>query len=320
MTDRAPRKYTTEFALNMMVNSAALLQEEDLGNLTSQPSVGSEPFHIYFIARRPRITFEPDTFVFTDNVVQGAFLVHQGPTVTRVDFKYGNRREAPFRSFRSEWPHSVGHFLGDEGEVEFTTKAAILASRARQDMGSFLDLEVMYVGQSYGDEGDRTAIGRLQSHSKFQSILGEASRLAPDKEIWLILVSLMPIMITSIDGTSVGETLMSDDEDNEHILKVTSQAMDEAQQICFAEAAFIRYFQPKYNKHFRDNFPNPAHASYKACYDLDLNSVFVEFNSEILGCRLYSDAVPARWVHLPQFFLHDPAERAAFIEHLEPKY
>ena len=76
----------------------------------------------------------------------------------------------------------------------------------------------------------------------------------------------------------------------------------------------IRYFQPEYNKIFKDTFPNPAHKTYAECYDLDINSVAVELNTEDSYCRLWSEAVPPRWTHFIHYALHSRAERQAMFD------
>ncbi len=63
----------------------------------------------------------------------------------------------------------------------------------------------------------------------------------------------------------------------------------EKQRINFTEAALIRTFLPKYNKEYKDTFPNPAHKSYSECYDLDLNAIIVETDTSHVRRWLYSE-------------------------------
>ena len=59
----------------------------------------------------------------------------------------------------------------------------------------------------------------------------------------------------------------------------------EQQQINFTEAALVRYFK------------HPAHKTYSQCYDLDLNAVNVELQTEEIMCRLWSPSVAPSWTH-----------------------
>ena len=99
------------------------------------------------------------------------------------------------------------------------------------------------------------------------------------------------------------------EEDSEHIATVLSTKITEQQEINFTEAALIRYFQPPYNKTYKDSFPNPAHVTYSECYDIDLNMVNIEVQTEEVKARLWSEAVQPRWVHFCSFPLHSREDR-----------
>jgi hypothetical protein len=114
--------------------------------------------------------------------------------------------------------------------------------------------------------------------------------------------------MSSFDG-SVEDYGSTDEEDKAHIRRVLNEPLTEQQMINFTEAALIKYFQPEYNKLFKDSFPNPAHSTYSECYDIDLNTVSVEFNTEALHFQLWSAAVEPRWTHLATFPLHSREER-----------
>jgi hypothetical protein len=171
-----------------------------------------------------------------------------------------------------------------------------------------LDLEVLYIGQAYGSDGSRTAVDRLQNHSTLQGIYAEAIRNSPDQEVWMVLCSFEPYLLASFDGRSknYATTLHQDDA---HIHQVISTAITEQQEINFTEAALIKYFQPEYNKVYKDSFPNPAHSTYSECYDVDLNMVSVEVQTEELRLKLWSEAAKPAWVHFCTFPLHSKQER-----------
>lgn len=312
------RKYLSEFAINMCATHTVLLQHDDLARLHERIPTDIPPFHIYFIGRRPRISVDSDCFKFTPSTVKGRLVVHQGPTQVPIDFECPNHPTRPIVALKSDWPHNTLQLIGADGNVAYSGKTAVFAPFFTRKVEEHLDLEVMYVGQSFGDDGERVAATRLQSHSTLQQILAEASRLSPDKEIWLVLASFEPWLLASFDGRRATQTETTMDEDDAHMKRVYETPISEGQQINFTEAAFIRYFEPAYNDHFKTNFPNPAHKTYRECYDIDLNSVFVEIDTEPLRCRFYSQAVDRRWNHLPQFALHDSSERAAMLDVLLP--
>jgi streptogramin lyase len=178
-------------------------------------------------------------------------------------------------------------------------------------IGFVHDLEVLYVGQAFGSVGERTAAERLKTHSTLQGIYYEASRLTPDQEVWLVLADSVEVRIASVDGTRT--SLTTNDEDDAHIARTISSTMTEQQKINFSEAAIIRYFKPAYNTMFKDNFPNRAHKSYSECYDIDLNAVVAEVQSEPIGVRLWSPTVPPSDLHFCAFELHSPQERRSMF-------
>lgn len=106
----------------------------------------------------------------------------------------------------------------------------------------------------------------------------------------------------------------SREEDYEHIQKVMSTDISEQQRINFAEAALIRYFEPEYNEIFKKSFPSPSHQTYSECYDLDINSVIIELQTENLGYMVKSKKISPKWVHCEIFNMHSSQERKSMFE------
>ncbi len=174
-------------------------------------------------------------------------------------------------------------------------------------------MEVLYVGQAYGKDGSRNASDRLQCHTTLQGIYAEAIRKSPDQDIWLIVSSFEPLLLCSFDGRSQNY-LTTDQQDSDHMKEVVDNDMTEQQQINFTEAALIKYFRPPYNKEYKDTFPNPAHSTYSECYDIDLNMVCVEVQTEDLMLGLWSEKVDPSWIHFCSFPLHSREDRVYMFE------
>lgn len=178
-----------------------------------------------------------------------------------------------------------------------------------------LDLEVLYVGQAYGKEGKRTAPDRLKNHETLLAIYAELAANAPEDEIWLALLSFEPpITIMSFDGRQKDTTEVTGDADLAHMSNILDNPVTERQRVCFAEAALIRHFQPKYNDKFKFNFPNPSHDSYTECYGLDLNAVAVEVHFEGIKWRVYSPTVNPVYNVMVEFPLHSTELRQSMFE------
>lgn len=152
-------------------------------------------------------------------------------------------------------------------------------------------MEVLYIGQAFGEDGNRTAIDRLGSHSTLQKIYSEAMQRNPDSEIWILLASFQQKNISTMNGM-ITMSQSNEKEDFNRWMNFNNgeNPFSDKQKINFTEAALIRTFIPQYNKEYKDTFPNPAHSSYSECYSLDLNAIVVEMDMTEARRWLYSDS------------------------------
>lgn len=307
-------RYISEFGVNMCANGSVLLQDEHLSDLNSILPNAPE-FHIYVIGARPRISVDPSSFRFDDTHLSGVFLVHLGAQVLEVPVTAKQPSRYKLDRIESDWPHTAVRFFSGP-MMALGGKVALLAD-AFPELFDHLDLEVLYVGQSYGSVGDREAQQRLQSHTTLQQILGESSRRRPDREVWLALFHFEETLLATFDGRWAQEP-GAVEADEGRIERALTQQVSEQQRINFTEAALIRYFEPRFNKTFRSTFPSPAHTSYDECYQIDLNMISVEVETGDIRARLYSAARPPEWRHLAMFPLHDPKERKYMLDLLQP--
>ena len=308
----AIRKYLTEFAINM-VGTAAILQQDALRDPDLMKKLPADlSYHIYMIARRPRIALDPSTLKISKDEFCGVFTIQKGAAFERHAFRASHDFGSDLRVL-CKYPHTEFSISNRQGGFIAGGKVALFLSQLSPELSPFMDLEVLYVGQSYGEGGSRIAPDRLLSHSTLQGIYAEALRRAPDQDVWLVLFHFEPLLITSFDGRSK-QYQTSSEEDAAHRNRVLKFEITEQQQINFTEAALIRYFRPEYNTIFKDSFPNPAHSTYAQCYDLDINTVNVEIQAEDIMCRLWSPAVKPSWIHFAAFQLHSRDERLGMFD------
>jgi hypothetical protein len=306
------RKYFTEFAINM-VGTAAILQQDALNDPELMKKLPPDlSYHIYMITRRPRIAFDPSSLKLTDDSFSGVFTIQRGSTFDRQSFGAHHDFGAGVQ-LRCDYPHTEFSISDKRGRFIAGGKVPLFLSQMSRQISPIMDLEVLYVGQSYGENGSRIAPDRLLSHATLQGIYAEAIRRAPDQEIWLLLFHFEPLLITSFDGRSK-RYQTSPKQDRAHRDKVFKFEITEQQQINFTEAALIRYFRPEYNTMFKETFPNPAHATYSQCYDLDIHTVNVEIQAEDIMCRIWSPTVKPNWLHFAAFQLHSREERKGMFE------
>ena len=308
------RKFFTEFAVNMFGDSSALLQQSQLESSTLEEALPKGvPYHIYMIVRRPRIAFDPSTIKLVNNCFSGDFTIQHESKFDRHSFETPVRADEDKIKVLCPYPHTEFSVHNLSGEKLFGANVALFLAKTDSKFWKHMDFEVLYIGQAYGEDGSRIAPDRLKSHSTLQSIYAEAIQRSPDKDIWIILWSFVPMLIT---GWAGGQKNLkaTPEQDAEHADKVLGTEITEQQRINFTEAALIRYFQPEYNKTFKGTFPSPAHSTYAECYSLDLNTVNVELQTENIMCRLWSPSVEPKWVHFAKFQLHSPEDRKSMFD------
>ncbi|MGO0789165.1 hypothetical protein ACTOWA_04790 [Herbaspirillum seropedicae] len=282
-------KYMSEFGLNMVNGSRFILQQEEL---THESLKGFEP-HIYIIGRRPRISLDATSLVFTKDKVKGSFRKQVKDKFISIPFETTNNLGTEDVIVECEYPYTHYAIRDKNGNILSNGKCALLLSMISSEFREHLDLEVLYVGQSYGKDGSRTAPARLASHSTLQGIYSEAIRKSPDQDVWMILSSFNPMLLGVMDGRSKSYQTTLDDDDR-HIDKVFEKPITEKQQINFTEAALIKYFQPSFNTIYKDTFPSPSHSTYAECYDIDLNMVTVELQTDDWPSLIVTDTSTRR--------------------------
>jgi hypothetical protein len=312
MTKRLP----TEFAINMNLEKMMILQQPELKH-ANQFNYFDEynPCHLYFICKRPRLTIDPEKFEVTKEFIKLTFNIQRKNKFETKEYKFDNTFSRDDIKIKSEYPNNIFQLYTDEETLVDAKVAPFLQSLIKD---KYLDLEVLYIGQSYGVNGARTAPDRLKSHSTLQGIYAEAIINNPDSEIYLALASFNQINIMMMDGrTKFTEEELNEDTTRRKQVsdKLNWEGISEQQKINFTEASLIKYFQPRYNKIYKDSFPNPAHKTYSECYELDINAVCIELQTyEMINCCFYSDSVKSAPWHMEKFLLNSEEDRKSMFE------
>jgi len=293
------RKYMSEFGLNMVAGYRVLTQQDRLDDVDEMQI---EP-HIYFICRRPKLTIDHTSINITPEYIKCTFKRQVKDEYTNIPAKIQNDGKHKIKRLETTYPYNEFEMYDtNNNKVYYGNTSLLFALFSDHTKNNFLDLEVLYIGQSYGKDGSRTASERLKSHSTLQGIYLEAMKNSPDQEIWLVLCTFEPLLIASMDGRRK-DFMTTLEEDTAHIKNVLDYKITAKQEINFTEAALIKYFQPPYNTIYKDSFPNPAHSSYSSCYEIDLNMVNVEIETGEIMTRLWSESVEPRYIHFCTFSL-----------------
>lgn len=313
------KKYLSEFAVNLcsarwLMTSASQFMAG--GTMGSQEQEVARNCHIYIIGKTPIISYCAKSFNYENGLLSGKVVYRIAGDLREKDFSF----EFPLLDGATEvklsnYPYREIITIDKDGnEIRYLPASAVCMGIGwHLNNIELSDIEVLYVGQAYGD-GTRTAFERLKSHSTLQKILAQVQYESPDYEVQILTFEYAPYRVLSqMDGRA--GNVISDYRDLDRFRSIMNNYLSEYEQICLVEAGLIRYFQPRYNEIYKDNFPNDKHKVLASCYDLDFSGLVVEINTEELRFRLFSPTVKASHHHICQVDLLDPEKRWGFFHY-----
>jgi len=260
------------------------------------------------ICRRPRVLLEENIEISAEGVA-GRFAIMREERKEFHSYLVPNRTGARNPTISCPYPYSYYRIYDERGNELGSGVTSLFVSLFKGVDASLFGLEVLYIGQAFGREGNKFSAQRLKNHSTLQEIYLDAIQKNPDQEIWLVLCECESTLLMSIDPTSPRGT-QSDEDDNRRTIDMFSKMpIREALEINFTEAGLIRYFEPQYNVHYKSTFPSPSHESYGECYELDFNSISIDVDTENLKCALWTQTIPQKFSHLIRYPLHDSKVR-----------
>lgn len=313
------RKYLSEHAVNLYTSNWLMISASQLtsdAEMDEEQRNISNNCHIYIISKLPSVRYCPERFNYENGYISGVILYTHDGKLNELPFKWEfSLLDGATSVCLSDYPHRDMVTLDDEGNNVRYLPASTIAMRLNSDlrMSEFSNLEVLYVGQSFGD-GSRTAFERLKSHSTLQKILADTAYESPDDEVYLLMFQYEPYRIMiNIDGRFKPE--VSDYRDVERFHNIVDTPLSEFQQVCLAEAGLIRYFKPKYNDRYKKTFPSETHKILKECYSLDFSGLAVEINTDEFGFNLFSKVAKPKDHHISNINLVDVEERWGFFHY-----
>lgn len=238
-------------------------------------------FTHYMICKTRRLLF------LSANLLQGG----------QIDIKF--KRALPF--LESEIQHVIMEpFLGEESVVSirgnypevFVTLAegrevcfaslfeffCHVLTLSTVDIGDLLDMEVVYIGQT--EISDNYI--RLDGHETYCQVADEISKKQPECELFIkVLHFTSPSVI-------VAENIGFTTQDQQKLLTY-ARVIPRDHWVTLIEGALIYDLQPKYNVHYKKNFPFRGHVAYSYFFDGPIDVVQVSVNEEF---RLYSTIHP----------------------------
>lgn len=296
------RKYISEFGLNVYTSHKTIIPVEHLNKIDNDAK-----YHIYMILSTPRVIIKKDSLVVLNDGISFSLLeISNGEEKEYKIEKFPILQDIDHRDITLDikYPYDQLSYKIDEEILQevyvkneeilkknkCTVEEFINYYNTPIDAQAFLNkylyknglpsrFEVLYVGQSYGNNGERLAQERLSSHKTLQKILTDCHSKYRDKRIFILLLEMTPILNTSFDGISK-QYISNEEEENKHLENGIKHLPLYDQVINISEAALINYFKPEYNINFVENFPSDKHIGYKQYFDLDYNCLTVELDLE----------------------------------------
>lgn len=311
------RKYVSEFAVSLCTSSWLMTTAEQLtsgGEMGSEQLKVSKKCHIYLILTRPALSYCQKSFVYANGNASGELRYREAGSEKTMPFSVGIPLHDGAVGVRlSDYPHREIQTFDSSGQLVRYYPASALSIDAGLHLSNpdLQNFDVLYVGQAYGT-GNRSAFDRLRSHSTLQKILADLSYKAPEREVFLATFVYEPYrLITSMDGRAVGA--QSGEADSARFSRIIQRPLKQIEQVCLAEAALIRYFQPPYNDIYKKKFPSKEHKILKECYALDFSALIVEINTDDYRINLRSGSASAAMHHIAKIDLVDHEARASFF-------
>lgn len=294
------KQFDVEHALGMYATSFVTLPAEVIYEKDALKQVESTvaSCHIYVIGIMPKVHFvnakEENRELITSYEIAGA----------AKELRWPLPREFTLR-------HEDGHwYLANSATGETYVWSHDTAVQRLNNEQDAIGFEVLYIGQAYGKDGSRNALDRLLKHETLQKI---AVKGIPDGyRLTLLLLETQP---ATTMFTIFNPWAKEKDQGAQRISKGLDKLFNtsEAERITLYEASLIRYFQPKYNKEFKDSFPSTNMKVLADCYDKDFAALTAEICIDELPFKMFTNAVPAKQHHIAKHDLHDKKARKVFF-------
>ncbi len=314
-----PYKYATEAGLNFLLDRCIMCQQDEFKAFEKSPEHFQflKDCNLYFICQRNRVGLQPNSIRADKDTIFLSFEFWNGDNKYDFPICFNNSYDSTKFTTISKSPHSYFTIL-DEFENEiYSAKASYVADDKRVNIfpnPTFLDFEILYIGKAM-DKSDKPTLNRLIKHKTLQKIYSETT---PDKEIFLFLFPLFVGGDIEIRG-SIKTQKEYEEDDNKRLENFLNKGFNvpNEQEVLIAEAALIKYFQPKYNSQHVKTFPTKKNPSYDHLYKMDFNAVKITLDTtnNPIDIYFYSETVKTSQLHSHSFFLPTDTDRRKLFDY-----
>lgn len=234
-------------------------------------------YNIYVATLIPKLSIDEDSVQFFEDYIRFDVIVGTGEHTSRetldISIISDDMPEFYHRKFEFEYekPRKAMVFTGwEKGPVELNLLHVYL-----EESKYYLDTEIVYIGQAFGENGERLPAEELMSDPMLQKLEADLLREYPEKDLALLLLEFKSQLLEEID---------SQDEDLLELQEITKNPPLELnnQIIDATEAALINHFKPEYNEKFNNGFSNVED------HGLRYRSATVQMHPDIMGLKLFA--------------------------------
>lgn len=315
------RLHEIEGAVELFSSDPYIFRPSDLYKINGELRKELEKYNIYLIARRKRIFLRYDNLKLDleQQRIEGTFCINLGFEIKEIPFCFFNPLPLPIVELIDlEYPFDhLGLKLIDGFPVQLGVHDVLRFSTG--DFDSYTNLHVEYIGQAFGNDGDRDALDRLigeggkDGHGSLQKILADINASQPDNEIFVLLYSFEFYKKLSVGGGKVEPQIPMEDTPKrfKHFMEVE---LDRENRINLVEASLIRYFKPMYNDKYKRTFPKNSHIILEKLFELDITGLSVSLSTLDHRVSLSSEEVQPSQIHLAMYPITNEKNRLSFFD------
>ncbi|EEM95445.1 hypothetical protein [Bacillus thuringiensis] len=311
MKDKTELPIGSNFGISMVESYGMFFRHYDFEKLLEFENEYNiiPKMHIYMVVKVPKTIFVSDCIKIDKEYIHLKIRIMDNRADNEFEVKVINKSKKTEQELEVVLSHNRDDIEIKDAVGNYVLKANSFMLLILNEY--VMDCEVVYIGRSFGKEGERTVYNRLKSHSTLQKIYAEKE---DDKSIFL--------SAWNYDRNTIGfiSPLESDDQKSVNIfmkhMEISGRPYDlirKKQEINFTEAALIRYFQPKYNDLMKYRFPSRTHTEYSDLFKEDIDYISLEIDTKRLCVKLYSEAALAYFKHSPFFDLKDKRSKYDFF-------
>jgi|GEM_PF-520232 len=314
-------RFGVETMVSIYLSNYQIVLGADLDDYSNRQDFFDDenPCNIYFILRRPKVTIDPESIKIRGKKAKFSLLIHSRERIAEIKMGCEFKKATSKIVCHTEYPYNLFLFRDEDKPLMLARPGTLIDSpTVTQNIDpEELDFEILYIGQSYGATGKRTAIDRLASHETLQKIYAHALTHSPEYDIWVMLTSFSQQSVLLSAGKGIVNVKKNDRHTDDIKVKgfFKNQGINltERQRINLTEAALIKYFEPEYNLNFKENFPSVNHKSYTDCYKLDIRAINIEIGTREMVRKIYTKKSGRKEYHSKTYEFSSLEDRISFL-------